>query len=403
MRNKAISKLSRPIYLDFNATMPMEQSVLDTLLFFCKSGNPSSIHSIGREAKKIVDRAREQVASILKIENPEEICFTGSATEAINMALKGAFFQEKDEGKKFHLIYSAVEHEATLETARFLKKQGAELHELKVNEDGMLFLDEIEELLQNLSADANNFLFLSTMAANNETGILFPYKKLSEIAHKYGALVHLDAVQALGKIENFSIPDSNADLVSISAHKIGGPMGVGALYVKRGTKLQSLIHGGAQERKRRAGTLNVAGIAAFGIAAEALKNRNISSITSLRMFLERSVREQIPGAHIHGEQTERIANTSNFLFDDVRGEGLLMGLDMAGFAVSSGSACNSGSIGPSHVLLAMGRNKQDAASAIRVSIGPTTTEEEIILFVDALVEVVSRIREQNIDRKRRKG
>jgi len=373
----------------------MEQSAQRALLL-PSFGNPSSIHSVGRQAKTALDSARDTIASALGIDDPDELCFTGSATEAINTALKGFYFHHQAEAKKeVRIITSLVEHEATLETVRFLAGLGAEVEFLRVNATGELDLAELETLLKSNSGQAD---LVSLMAANNETGVIFPWEAAAALAKKYGAHFHLDAVQAPGKLPGFSLQGSLVDLVSFSAHKIGGPKGVGALVVKRGSKLSSLLHGGAQERKRRAGTVNVLGIASFAAAAEALALRDLARVDALRASLEAKVLEKIPGAQIQGAKaSRRLVNTSNFLFDGVRGESLLMGLDLEGFAVSSGSACNSGSILPSHVLLAMGFDKAAASSALRVSLGAGNTEEEIALFLTSLEKVVARIRgsEQN--------
>ncbi len=351
-------------------------------------GNPSSVHWAGRKAKSALDGARDSIAIAFGIEDSDEICFTASATESINTALKGFYFHCQAGGNRATYISSEVEHEATLETLRFLQSLGAEVQLLPVNERGELSLQHLESALEKAAGPA----MVSLMAANNETGVIFPWEEAGKLAARFKALFHLDAVQAPGKIPGFTLAQSSADLVSLSAHKIGGPKGVGALVVRRGVKLESLMHGGAQERKRRAGTVNVSGIVSFAAAAEALASRDLSEMDALRAFLEKEVKSRIPGTHIQGEGAARLVNTSNFLFDAVRGESLLMGLDLEGFAVSSGSACNSGSILPSHVLLAMGLDKSAAQSAVRVSLGPENTREEISLFVSSLERVVGRIR-----------
>lgn len=373
----------------------MEQGAERALLLH-SFGNPSSIHWAGRQAKTALDSARDAVALAFGVEDPEELCFTGSATEATNTALKGFYFHHQgpknQPQRNVRFITSAVEHEATRESVHFLSELGAEVEFLRVNADGEISLAELEALLKQNSGQAD---MVSLMAANNETGVVFPFEEAAAIAHRYGALFHLDAVQAPGKLPGFTLKGSAVDLASFSAHKIGGPKGVGALTVKRGTKLTSLLHGGAQERKRRAGTVNVSGIAAFAAAAEALAQRDLKKIDALRASLEKRVLEKISGAHVQGAKaSRRLVNTSNFLFDGVRGESLLMGLDLEGFAVSSGSACNSGSILPSHVLLAMGQDKAAASSALRVSLGPSNTSEELDLFFTSLEKVVNRIRAQ---------
>lgn len=374
----------------------MEQSAQRALLLFsssdpANSGNSSSIHWAGRKAKSAVEDAREQIAKAFGIQDPDEICFTGSATEAINTALKGFFFQHQKAGQRAYFITSQVEHEATLETLRFLSELGAAVAMLPVNLQGEIDLKVLEDLLKETQGQPT---LVSLMAANNETGVVFPWEEAAKLAKKYGATFHLDAVQAPGKLPEFSLAHGSVDLASFSAHKIGGAKGVGALVVRRGVTLTPLLHGGAQERSRRAGTMNVAGIASFGAAAAALAERDLSRIDGLRSLLENLVAERIVGTTIQGKLAKRVVNTSNFLFAGVRGEALLMALDLEGFAVSSGSACNSGSILPSHVLMAMGFDKSSAQSAVRVSLGPGNTEADVRAFVEALVRVVERIRAQ---------
>jgi cysteine desulfurase len=398
MNRTTISALN-PIYLDHNATTIMEQSAQSALLLFSSSpidsspnfGNCSSIHASGRKAKAAIEDSREQIASAFGIEEPEDICFTASATEATNTALKGFFFQQQKLGLRAHFITTEVEHDATLDSLKFLAELGAAVAIIPVNSDGALDLKILEDLLKEVKGEP---AMVSIMAANNETGVIFPWEEAAKLAKKYGALFHLDAVQAPGKIPGFSLASAPVDLASFSAHKIGGAKGVGALVIRRGVKLMPLLHGGAHERSRRAGTMNVAGIAAFGAAAKALAGRDLAATDSLRKLLEELVAIKITGTRIQGQRSSRIVNTSNFLFADVRGESLLMGLDIDGFCVSSGSACNSGSILPSHVLLAMGFDKSAAQSAIRVSLGPTNTEAEIREFVDTLARIVERIRVQ---------
>lgn len=369
----------------------MEQGAQRALLHL-SFGNPSSIHWAGRKAKTLLDESRDSIAAAIGLDDPDEICFTASATEAINTALKGFYFHhQKNLARKMRLIVSAVEHEATLETARFLAELGVELEVLPVSRDGELNLELLGVALKKNSGQAD---LVSIMAANNETGVIFPYEAAAKLAHAHGAIFHLDAVQAVGKIPGFTLKNTSVDLASFSAHKIGGPKGVGALVVRKGTKLESLLHGGAQERKRRAGTVNVPGIASFAAAAASLAERDLGKIDQLRASLEERVLSDIPGASVQGAKAPRLVNTSNFLFDGVRGESLLMGLDLEGFAVSSGSACNSGSILPSHVLLAMGFDKLAAQSALRISLGPANTIEEIDLFLAALSKVITRIRAQ---------
>jgi cysteine desulfurase len=390
------------IYLDHNATTQIEESAKSALLFFSSDiadpnqnfGNVSSIHWAGRKLKSAWEKAHAQVATLIGAEREEDICFLSSATEASNMAIKGAFFHHLEQGETaqtFHLITSSVEHEATLESAYFIGRLGAQVHLVSVEPSGALCLDQLEEALE--KTRDKGFRMLSFMAANNETGVIFPLQQICALAKFENALLHIDAVQAPGKMQ-FDLREIPADLVSLSAHKIGGPKGVGALYIKRGITLANLMHGGAQERKRRAGTINVAGTIAFGQAAETLKPVS----AELRDYLEAKIESRIEGAQIQGKGQPRLSNTSNILFDGVRGEGLVMGLDLSGFAVSSGSACNSGSILPSHVLLAMGLDKAAAASAVRVSLAHSNTKQEMDLFVDSLASHIERIRAQGLKR-----
>lgn len=379
----------------------MEQSAQNALLLYSSAlqdsqknfGNPSSIHWAGRKARGAVETARESIAQILGVEDADSLLFTGSATESINTALKGFFFYHHAEKRRVRFISSTVEHDATLDTLRFLESLGAIVDLLPVNREGELSLDAWEQSL-NRSAP-NEAVLVSLLAANNETGVIFPWEKIAALAKAKGATFHLDAVQAPGKIPGFSLSAAPVDLASFSAHKIGGAKGVGLLVQKKGVKLQSLLHGGAQERKRRAGTLNVAGIVSFGAAALALQNRDLAATEKLRNYFEAEVIRRVAGAHVQGQATRRTVNTSHLLFDSVRGEGLLMSLDLEGFAVSSGSACQSGTILPSHVMLAMGFDSIASQSAIRVSLGPETTQEEMELFLNALEKVVARIRTQS--------
>jgi cysteine desulfurase len=388
----------KTIYLDHNATTLMEQGAQSSLLLYSSTrtsadpnfGNPSSIHWAGRRVKSVVDDAREDIARAFGVDDADGLFFTASATEATNTALKGAFFSALKNKKPFYLVTSQVEHEATLDTAHFCEELGATVVRLPVGSEGALDMAALEAALASAPADA--VCLLSLIVANNETGVVFPWEEATRLAKARNFLVHLDAVQAPGKLPGFALKSAPADFASFSAHKVGGPKGVGALYARRGVKIESLLHGGAQERKRRAGTVNVAGIASFGAAARVLPERNLEAIRALRDHLESSVKERITGVSVQGAGSVRVVNTSNLLFDGVRGEGLLMGLDLEGFAVSSGSACNSGSILPSHVLLAMGIDKLAAQSAVRVSLGPHNTLEEIDAFVAALERVVGRIR-----------
>ncbi|NUM89798.1 MAG: cysteine desulfurase, partial [Bdellovibrionales bacterium] len=320
----------------------------------------------------------QQVAAAVGA-HPTEVVFASGGSEANNLFIKGAAACLKPGT----VAVSAIEHPCVREPANDLKRLGWSVHEIAVDAEGRVAETDFSAAL------AKKPGLVSVMLANNETGVIFPLSQVAALTRARGALLHVDAVQAPGKMDPGSI---DADMVSLSSHKIGGSKGMGALWVRRGTPLTSLLHGGAQERRRRAGTIHVAGVASFQAAAEALEKRDLAATRSLRDWLEAEVRARIPGAVVQGASQPRIANTSNFLFDGVRGEALLMGLDVAGFAVSSGSACNSGSILPSHVLLAMGFSREAASSAVRVSLGPSNTREELAAFVSALEELVDRIR-----------
>lgn len=365
----------------------MEQGALNALLFFLQSGevgNPSSVHSYGRKAKSLVDQSRDALAHVLGISDPDTLLFTSGATESINTVLKG--FADTTNFSST-IISTTVEHEATLQTLEALRGKGMGVVLLPVSESGALDLAALEQALQK----AKGKVLLSLMAANNETGVIFPWEECARMAKTKNAFVHIDAAQALGKISNFKvIPE--VDAMSLSGHKFGAAKGVGALYLKKGFALSSLLHGGAQERKRRAGTLNTPGIVSLQKACESIANRDLGKMEKLRDEFEENLKKKVEGVKIHGQGQRRLGNTSNFILEGVRGESLVMGLDMAGFAVSSGSACNSGSILPSHVLLAMGEDSLAARSAIRVSLGPQNTAQELDLLVEAILPLVKRIR-----------
>jgi cysteine desulfurase len=386
-------------YLDFNASAPIEQSVKNALLSFFVGahGNPSSVHGFGRRSKALVDGAREQVAQAIGANDSEEVVFTGSATESINWALKGFARRVEGEGRKAKFVSSGLEHEATLGTLRYLSELGHEVAIVPPAANGSLDPSALFEAIGGGGPDT----LLSLMAAQNETGIILPWSECFRRAKELGCSTHLDGVQALGKVAQFSL-SAETDLASFSAHKLGGPTGVGALFVRRGFPLVSLFHGGAQERKRRAGTLNVAGILGFGTAAS-LGWQGWQETRILRDQFEADVARMIPGTQITGQSLGRLPNTSHLLFDDVRGEALMMSLDLGGFAVSSGSACNSGSLLPSPTLLAMGWDKEAALSAVRVSLGPSTSADDMAAFLHCLSVSVERIRQRKRDNSAHKA
>ncbi len=378
------------IYLDYNATTPVCPEVLDVMLPFYREqfGNPSSVHWAGRQVAGAVDKAREQVAQLLNC-SPAEIVFLSCGTEADNMALKGTVDALKDKGN--HIITTAVEHPAVLETCRYLEKTGCKVTYLPVDGDGMLDLGELERAI------TPQTILISVMWANNETGTIFPIEEIGAIARGRGVRFHTDAVQAVGKLE-IDVQKANIDLLAISGHKLGAPKGVGVLYVRRGTRLTPFMHGGHQERNRRAGTHNVAGIVGLGKACElatAERETTCVRVKELRDRLEQGILERIPQVKLNGHPSERLPNTLNVSFAWIEGESLLLNLDMKGIAASSGSACTSGSLEPSHVLGAMCVEVTLAHSSTRFSLGPDTTAADVDYVLEVLPPIVQRLRDMS--------
>lgn len=383
------------IYLDHNATSPISETVRDRLSEWVQNwGNPSSIHQAGRGPKALMREARDKVARMLNV-NPLEIVFTSGGTEANNLALKGVFEMMQDPLKlqsffqkyRNRYLISAVEHPSVKRTAEYLKSRGADVREIPVHRDGSIDLEAYQELLNEDTA------LVSVMYANNETGNVFPIGKLAKLAHKYGALFHSDCVQALGKIP-LDLPRYGVDLATISGHKFYALRGSGALFVRRGIPIESLIHGGGQERHRRGGTENLLAIASLGAMCE-LKDQvevRAEGLRRLRDHMEARILSEISNVHLTGAESERLANTSSMVIPGVDGETLLINLDMRGFAVSTGAACSSGSPEPSPVLLAMGLSREEAQSSLRLGLGWSTTEEEVDQFVDTLKDVVAHLR-----------
>ncbi|MCU0723299.1 MAG: cysteine desulfurase NifS [Planctomycetes bacterium] len=378
------------VYLDHNATTPVLPAVVEAMLpFFTESfGNASSLHAFGQEANKAVQEARERVAALVNAD-PSEILFLSGGTEADNLAVLGTLEARAAKGR--HLVTSAVEHPAVLETCRHAEKTGAELTVLPVDAFGAADPEAARAAIR------PGTVLVSVMAANNEVGTLQPVAEIGAACREKGVAFHTDAVQALGKVP-VDVRAWNADLASFSAHKIGGPKGVGALVVRKGCRLGTQIHGGHQERGRRAGTTNVAGIVGFGKAAElALQglDARAARLRGLRDRLQRAIEERIPRARLNGHPERRLPNTLNLRFDWVEGEAMLLNLDFQGIAVSTGSACASGSLEPSHVLTAMGVPPAEAQGALRFSLGEENTEAEMDATAEALAEIVKRLREMS--------
>ena len=380
------------IYLDHAATTPMDPEVLDAMLPYLREnfGNPSSVHAFGQRARGAIDEARAQVAALIGARD-SEIVFTGSGTEADNMAIVGATqagASFADGSSRTDLVTTAIEHHAIINGAKALNRAKHKVTFARVNADGQVDLNDLDAATNETTA------IVSVMFANNETGVLQPVTEVVRIARSKGALIHTDAVQALGKTP-INVGRLDLDLMTVSAHKVHGPKGVGALFIRSGTRMTALIRGGSQERNRRAGTENVAGLVGFGKAAElaqARLERDSGRITSLRDRLEARLIEGGCGKVARNGLAERICSTSSLAFEGVPGEDLLIALDMAGIAVSTGAACAAGSPEPSHVLKAMGFSRERVNSSLRFSLGRTTTAEEIDRTVEAVASAVQRLR-----------
>ena len=378
------------IYFDHAATTYVKPEVFDAMKpwFTELYGNPSSIYSLGRESKKAIEEARAQIAWCLNA-HPTEVYFTGSGTEADNWSIKGVAFANRKKGK--HLITSVIEHHAVLEAFVYLRKEGFEVTYLPVDENGLINPEELEKAIR------PDTTLVSIMFANNEIGTVQPIQKLAAIAHEKGAIFHTDAVQAMGNIA-VNVKDLGVDLLSMSAHKFYGPKGVGALYVKKGVKLDNFMHGGAQERNKRAGTENVPGViglaTALKLAADNLEAYN-KHLQTLSNRLVDKVMERIPYVRLNGDRKQRLPGNVNLSFRFIEGESLLLMLDMKGIQASSGSACTSGSLDPSHVLLAIGLPHEIAHGSLRITFGEKNTEEEVDFLVDNLEEIVGKLRKMS--------
>lgn len=376
------------IYLDNAATTKTSQEVVDAMLpYFTENyGNPSSIYEIGQRSREAITTAREQIASVLGART-EEIYFTAGGSEADNWALKAAF--EAYAGKGGHIITTKIEHHAILHTCEYLEKKGAEITYLDVDENGLIDLDELQKAIR------PDTILISIMFANNEIGTIEPVKEIGMIAKEHGILFHTDAVQAFGQIP-IDVDDMNIDMLSSSAHKINGPKGIGFLYIRKGVKIRSFVHGGAQERKRRAGTENVPAIVGYGVAAkraaETMEERTAKERELRDYFIER-IQKEIPYVKLNGHPQKRLPNNINISFRFIEGESLLIMLDMKGIAGSSGSACTSGSLDPSHVLLAIGLPHEIAHGSLRLSLGADTTKEDLDYTLEQIKEIVNRLRE----------
>lgn len=382
--------MSKQIYFDYAATTPMKKEVLEEMMpyFNTEFGNPSSVHGFGRQGKTGLDSARDKIAKTLNAKS-DEIFFTAGGTESDNWAIKGVAYANKNKGN--HIITTKIEHHAVLHTCQALEKEGFEVTYLDVDEYGMINLDDLKNAIK------DNTILITIMYANNEIGTIQPIKESAAIAKEKDVIFHTDAVQAYGNLA-FDVNDLGVDLLSISAHKIYGPKGVGALYIRKGTKIKQLILGGAQEKRRRAGTENIPGIVGFGKAAEmAYENLEAHNkkLINLRDKLIKELLEKIPYTRLNGHPTKRLPGNANISFNFIEGESLLLSLDMVGIAGSSGSACTSGSLDPSHVLMAIGLDHETAHGSLRLTLGDFTTEEDIDYVIEKLPPIVDRLRQMS--------
>lgn len=375
------------IYLDNAATTRTSQEVVDAMLpYFTENyGNPSSIYELGQRSKEAITTAREQIAQVLN-GRPQDIYFTAGGTEADNWAIKTAFEAYREKGK--HIITSKIEHHAVFHTCQYLEKQGAEVTYLDVDENGRISLEELQKAIR------PDTILISIMFANNEIGTIQPVKEIGMIAREHDILFHTDAVQAFGQVP-IDVEDMGIDMLSSSAHKINGPKGIGFLYIRKGVKIRSYMHGGAQERKRRAGTENVPAIVGYGVAAQ-LAARSMEVRTAkekeLRDYFIQRVLDEIPYVRLNGDPVKRLPNNMNFSFRFIEGESLLIMLDMKGIAGSSGSACTSGSLDPSHVLLAIGLPHEIAHGSLRLTLGEDITKADLDYTLDQIKEIVAKLR-----------
>lgn len=375
------------IYLDYAATTPTDPEVVKAMLpyFTDRFGNPSSIYSYGQEAKGAVEEARVQVAELIGARD-EEIVFTSGGTEADNFAIKGIAFANENKGN--HVITSAIEHPALIEPCQPLEKRGFDVTYLPVDKDGLVNPEDVREAI------TDKTILISAMHANNEVGTIEPIAEIGNIAKEGGIYFHTDAVQTVGHTP-VDVNELGVDLLSMSAHKLYGPKGIGALYIRKGVELVSFMHGGEQERRRRAGTENVPGIVGFGRAAE-IAHQEMSEeaerLTRFRDKLINGILERIDHAQLNGHPSRRLPNNVNVSVDFVEGESMLLNLDLQGICASTGSACSSSSLEPSHVLLAMGLSHEQALASVRFTLGRWTTEEEIEQVLDVLPRVVAKLR-----------
>lgn len=382
--------MATKIYMDNAATTPVRDEVLDTILPYFKEfyGNASSVYSIAKESKKALEKAREQVAKGIGAK-AEEIYFTAGGSESDNMALRGVAEALAKKGN--HIITTKIEHHAILHTGEYLEKHGCEVTYLSVDEFGKISLDELEKSIR------PETILISVMFANNEIGTIQPIAEIGKLAHEKGILFHTDAVQAVGHVA-IDVNEMNIDLLSMSGHKLGAPKGIGAIYIRKGVPIQPLIFGGAQEKKKRAGTENTPGIVGLGKAVELAVGEmetETKRLHHLRDKLINGILEKVPYSRLNGHPTDRLPGNCNISFGYIEGESMLLLLDALGIAASSGSACTSGSLDPSHVLMAIGLPHEIAHGSLRLTLDRGNTEEEVDFILDKIPEVVQKLRDMS--------
>lgn len=385
-----MNEMGKMIYLDNAATTKTAPEVVEAMLpYFTEFyGNASTVYEFGGKSKEAIAKARETIANAIGAKD-NEIYFTAGGSESDNWALKATAEAYKSKGK--HIITSKIEHHAILHTCQWLEQQGYEVTYLDVDENGLVKLDELKKAIR------PDTILISIMFANNEIGTIEPIAEIGKIAKEHDILFHTDAVQAFGQVP-INVDEMNIDMLSTSGHKLNGPKGIGFLYIRKGVKIRSFVHGGAQERKRRAGTENVPGIVGFGKAVElavsTMKERTDKEI-ELRDYLIDRVLKEVPFTRVNGDRKNRLPNNINFCFQFIEGESLLIMLDMKGICGSSGSACTSGSLDPSHVLLAIGLPHEIAHGSLRLTLGADTTKEDIDYTIDAIKDIVAQLREMS--------
>lgn len=378
------------IYMDNSATSPVKEEVFNAMIPYLKEefGNPSTFYSLGRNAKKAVETARENVAKLINAET-REIIFTSGGTESDNMAIKGIAFKLEDKGK--HIITTVIEHPAVLRTCEYLETKGFEVTYLPVKENGILDIEDLKKAIR------DDTILISVMHANNEIGTIQPIEEVGAIAKEKGITFHVDAVQSVGKIP-VDVKKANIDLLSISSHKLYGPKGVGALFIRKGVRIETLIHGGGQENNLRSGTENVPGIVGFGKAAEIAYNNldaNIEKLQEIRDLLIEEVLDKVPEAYLNGDREERLPNNASFRFAAIEGEGLILRLDAKGINGATGSACSSKNLKASYVLSALGLEDAEIHGSLRLSLGVENSIEDVEVVSDAIADVVGSLRQMS--------